>query len=210
MRDDHRELKTCGHYCYPSKLLKCCACEDLRPISASGFYESYVDGEGWTNKAARDDGYCPVCNTKNYDKWMARIKEQTEKKKMEDEKKEAEELKKKLLAEEDRRKNDTGDNQVRHNVNVKYSNGDVYVGDIVKGQPHGLGRMDYADNDDDILYYDGNWKNGKHEGVGKKVWIDDMWYDGEWKNGMMHGHGVFHVNDVDIMEGRFEEDVFQD
>ena len=40
--------------------------------------------------------------------------------------------------------------------------------------------------------------------------MDDLWYEGEWSNGMMHGVGICHTNDVDIMEGRFEEDVFQD
>lgn len=60
-----RAQKSCGHYCYPSNLSKCCACEDLRPI-ADG-YKCYVDGIGYTLTAAREDGYCPVCNTKSLD-----------------------------------------------------------------------------------------------------------------------------------------------
>ena len=206
-----RVLKTCGHYCYPSTLGKCCACEDIRPISSTGFYERYIDGEGWTTTAARDDGYCPVCNTKNYDKWMKRVKEQTEKKKREEEEKNQEEYRKQKLLEQDRKRMDTtGDDKLQHNITIQYTNGDLYVGDVVRGQPHGQGRMDYADNDDDILFYEGGWKEGKHAGLGKKVWMDDTWYEGSWQDGMMHGQGTYHVNLVDVMIGRFEEDVFQD
>lgn len=149
---------------------------------------------------------------------MERVKEQTERKRSEDEKKKAEESRRRAIAEEDRQRiaalaggnGEDGDDDDQQVVRVEYSNGNVYLGTLVNGEPHGSGRMDYADNDDDILYYEGEWKNGKHEGSGKKVWMDDMWYNGEWKDGKMHGDGTFHVNEVDIMEGRFEEDVFQD
>jgi len=40
----------------------------------------------------------------------------------------------------------------------------------------------------------------------QKVWIDDMYYEGGWKDSMMHGKGVCHQNEVDVMEGLFEED----
>ena len=208
--EQRRELKICHHYCYPSKLKKCCSCEDLRPFSPDGFYERYVDGKGWITNATRDDGYCPVCNTKNYDRWMKKVKEQTEKKQREEEEKKEEERKKSKILEEDMKRIDTGDDQICRNVSFEYTNGNRYQGDMVRGKPHGFGRMDYADNDDDILYYEGEWQHGLHEGFGKKIWMDNMWYNGQWKNGMMHGQGKYHVNDVDIMEGLFEEDVFQD
>jgi hypothetical protein len=200
----NREVKSCSHYCYPSNLKKCCACEDIRPISDDG-YEGYTDGVGWTTTANRDDGYCPVCNTKNYDKWMTRVKEQTERKRSQDEEKKRVEEEERLLTEQDRAKNTD-----KNHGQIEYSNENVYVGDLSNGEPHGTGRMDYADNDDDILCYEGEWVNGRHQGKGKKVWMDDMWYEGDWYNGMMHGQGICHMNEVDIMEGRFEEDVFQD
>lgn len=209
--EQRRELKSCEHYCYPSKLLKCCACEDLRPFSPNGLYERYVDGVGWSTTAARDDGYCPICNTKNYDRWVKKVKAQTEKKQREEEeKKEVEQMKIKLMEEDRKRAMDTSNSQICHNVTFDYTNGNMYRGDMLRGSPHGFGRMEYADNDDDILYYEGEWKHGLHEGFGKKVWMDDMYYAGQWRNNMMHGQGRYHVNDVDIMEGLFEEDVFQD
>jgi len=33
-----------------------------------------------------------------------------------------------------------------------------------------------------------------------------MYYEGGWKDSMMHGKGVCHQNEVDVMEGLFEED----
>jgi 1-phosphatidylinositol-4-phosphate 5-kinase len=68
--------------------------------------------------------------------------------------------------------------------------------------------MDYANNDHNILYYDGEWENGKHEGQGFKLWMDNVRYQGEWSNGMMHGKGVFHMNEVDMLDGLFEMDEF--
>lgn len=201
--DVSRELKTCGHHCFPSNLKTCCSCEDLRPL-ADG-YEAYVDGVGYTMTATRDDAYCPVCNTNNYDKWIERVEEQTRRKQREDDERHRIALEQQMAAEEDRAKNSD-----KSHGRVKYSSGNVFVGDLLKGEPHGTGRMDYADNDMDIIYYQGEWANGKHQGKGKKVWMDDMWYEGEFKNGMMHGQGICRVNEVDVMEGRFEADVFQD
>jgi hypothetical protein len=165
----------------------------------------YVDGLGYTTTAARDDGYCPVCNTKNYEKWMERVRKETKKKQGEDDERQRLEDERRKVAEVDRLKHTD-----KASGRVEYTNGHVYVGGLLNGQPQGQGRMDYADNENDILSYEGQWANGKHEGLGKKVWMDDLWYQGEWKNGTMHGQGVCHVNEVDIMEGRFEEDVFQD
>ena len=73
--------------------------------------------------------------------------------------------------------------------------------------PHGVGRMDYNDMTD-ILYYEGDRVLGLHEGRGRKEWIDDLWYEGEWKNDMMDGIGVCHMNDVDVLKGRFEQDEY--
>jgi len=199
-----RQIKVCGHHCYPSNLKKCCSCEDLRPL-ADG-YDSYKDGVGWTTTAQRDDGYCPVCNTKNYDKWMSRVKDQTEKKQREDQERQQLEKERRQLIEGDRLKN-----MDKSSGKVEYSNGDVYMGGLLDGQPHSHGKMEYAlGNEDDVLYYEGEWVNGLHCGKGTKVFFDDMWYEGEWKNGLMHGKGMFHQDEATIMEGNFEEDVFQD
>jgi hypothetical protein len=209
----NRELKECNHFCYPSTLFKCCSCEDLREELTDGCgYKAYIDGVGWTTTAARDDGYCPVCNTKNYDKWMTRIQEQTKRKQLEDDERNQKERVLAIQAEQDRALHMNSDMEKSGlQQRIEYaSNGNVYVGHLVNGEPHGQGRMDYGENDDDILYYDGEWVHGKHQGQGKKVWMDNLWYQGVWFNGMMHGQGICHMNEAESLKGRFEEDVFQD
>ena len=147
-----------------------------------------------------------MCNTKNYDKWVERVERELKKKQEEDAKKLAKEMERMRVEGEDRERarqlNEDEDQR------VEYSNGDVYVGKFKDGARHGFGRMDYGDNEMDMLSYEGEWKDGCHEGEGIKRWIDEMWYRGSWKNGKMHGHGVCHQNEVDVMEGLFEEDEF--
>jgi hypothetical protein len=196
-----RQRKSCQHYCYPSKLANCCSCEDLRPV-ADG-YECYVDGQGYTKTAARDDGYCPVCNTKNYDQWIKRVKKETERKRLEDEERERLEKERRMVAERDREHN-----RDKESGRVEYSDGNIYIGCLLDGAPHGSGRMDYADNEDNILCYEGDWSHGKHHGKGRKLWMDELWYEGEWQDGKMHGEGICRMNEVDTLEGRFEEDEF--
>ena len=51
----------------------CCACADIRPLLEGDVYPCYVDGVGWQNTDARDSGYCPICNPKNYEVWERKI-----------------------------------------------------------------------------------------------------------------------------------------
>jgi hypothetical protein len=155
---------------------------------------------------------------------MLRVKAEIEKKQREDAVALAKASSLAAEAEEDRLRtirNMEAANTTAHDANgtaidqphtVEYSNGDVYVGELdSNGQRHGLGTMTYAlsdDGDDDVLSYTGSWSLGLHNGHGKKVWLDDLWYEGEWKDGMMHGKGVCHMNDVDVLEGMFENDEF--
>lgn len=39
----------------------CCSCVDERPVTESGLYPMYVDGEGWVEGATRWQYYCPSC-----------------------------------------------------------------------------------------------------------------------------------------------------
>ncbi|KAI1413274.1 hypothetical protein F5Y13DRAFT_161878 [Hypoxylon sp. FL1857] len=60
------ELPPCVHWSEAGCSLrvrprKCCACMDERPEVESGLYSTYVDGEGWVEKAARWQHYCPEC-----------------------------------------------------------------------------------------------------------------------------------------------------
>lgn len=76
-----RELKQCGHECFPSSTRGCCTCLDLRPFLDGDLYPCYEDGFGWRNNQPRNAGYCPVCNPKSYDTWETKIRIQREEKK---------------------------------------------------------------------------------------------------------------------------------
>ena len=56
-----KQLKSCGHFCFPGKLQKCCACEDIRPVLPEGTYTTYVDGRGYVAEGRRNDGNKPPC-----------------------------------------------------------------------------------------------------------------------------------------------------
>lgn len=61
-RPTNTELKLCGHVCTISSVKDgCCKCADTRPMREEGTYPAYVDGEGWSDSATRDAGYCPFC-----------------------------------------------------------------------------------------------------------------------------------------------------
>ena len=47
-------------------------------------------------------------------------------------------------------------------VRIVSPNGDVYVGEIVSGKPHGQGTRTFTNGDK----YEGEWKNGRWDGQG--------------------------------------------
>ena len=61
----------------------------------------------------------------------------------------------------------------------KYKNGDVYVGEIVKGMPEGKGTMTYANGN----VYTGNWHKGDPDGQGTMTYADNSKFVGEWNYG---------------------------
>lgn len=61
-RPTNTEVKLCGHMCTTSSVKDgCCKCADTRPIREEGTYPTYIDGDGWSDSATRDAGYCPFC-----------------------------------------------------------------------------------------------------------------------------------------------------
>ena len=54
---------------------------------------------------------------------------------------------------------------VEEPVRIVSPNGDVYVGEIVSGKPHGQGTRTFTNGDK----YVGEWKNGKENGNGKGI-----------------------------------------
>ena len=76
---------------------------------------------------------------------------------------------------------------VEKTVRIVSPNGDLYVGEIVSGKPHGQGTRTYTNGDK----YVGEWKDGKENGNGKRNSPDGRNYVGEWKDGKEHGQGTY-------------------
>lgn len=213
-----KEVKQCGHVCYPGPNWGCCACMDTRPVLPENTYPRYCDGLGWVDDGARDDGYCPVCNDKNFDAWERKMRSELAEKAV----RKQEERRLRLLA----AKAAAADKAraaaaaaaagaaATQNQRLEYSNGDVYEGQLKDGEPSGRGSMQYADEpssdrlENSLVRYQGEWLAGKHHGQGTKDWGDGMVYTGEFKHGKMHGQGRYVLEDGYVMEGRFEADEF--
>lgn len=154
---------------------------DQRPILSGNLYPIYVDGVGWRDDGARDEGYCPVCNPKNYSAWEKKIEETRREKEAAALKLHEEAEKKAAEAEEDRQRAAQAQQE-----RFEYSNGDVYVGDMENGLPHGVGKMEYSDGS----FYDGSWVHGQHDGKGVKNWCDGIEVSGAMNVIAMYEEGT--------------------
>lgn len=194
-------IKACGHACYPSSVDRCCRCADQRPVRVDGTYPTYTDGVGRTNNGRRDKDYCPVCCPTNRVRW--------EKKMAEEASRVAARLAR-LAAKEEQAARARTEDRARAvgaaSGPFTFQNGDCYEGDMCEGEPHGRGRMTYAE---DGTIYDGHWRRGRHDGQGTKSYLDGIEYTGAFKDGMMHGTGRFTMGDGTVLDGEFLEDEWQ-
>ena len=80
--------------------------------------------------------------------------------------------------------------------------GGYYEGDVKDGKPHGRGKRVWDDGD----VYEGEWKDGKKHGAGKYTYASGSVYEGDWLNGKRHGKGKYTWSDGGVYEGYFVED----
>ena len=107
---------------------------------------------------------------------------------------------------------------------VKYDDGSVYVGEIIKKFRYGLGTMFYVSGDIyrgnwylDIItgegvmayqngnIYDGEWEGGLFEGQGKMHYASGAEYEGGWKAGKYEGFGKLSYATGEVYEGNWKE-----
>ena len=88
-------------------------------------------------------------------------------------------------------------------VQITYTSGNVYIGPVANGYPHGYG---------EFIHIDGTKYRGQFE---KGIFVDGIIhfsngvvYTGTVKNYEMHGFGKFQGNDA-VYEGEFSNNVFQ-
>jgi len=69
---------------------------------------------------------------------------------------------------------------------VKFPNGEKYVGELKEGQPHGQGTFIWPNGEK----YVGQWQNGQRNGQGRFFWPDGDKYVGQFRNNKKHGQGT--------------------
>lgn len=84
-------------------------------------------------------------------------------------------------------------------VTKNYSNGDVYVGQMKDGKPHGKGKYTWSNGD----FYEGDWVNGKMHGRGKCTWVTGDSYEGDWVKNQRTGKGKHIYASGDFYDGDF-------
>lgn len=90
------------------------------------------------------------------------------------------------------------------NRTITYSNGDVYVGEIVDGCRHGHGVMSFAATGD---IYEGYFQNDEITGTGIFKYSNGDVYEGGFLNSQKHGSGVFTYANGNSYEGNYANDV---
>lgn len=105
---------------------------------------------------------------------------------------------------------------------IRYPNGNVYVGELRDGRPHGYGKMRYAGGET----YTGEWSAGArhgwgirtaagdkyagewHEGKALGLWAvdygDGARYAGQWRDRSFHGLGILVCADGEIYVGDWQ------
>ena len=82
---------------------------------------------------------------------------------------------------------------------LKFSNGNIYVGDWKNHYREGKGKLTYANGD----VYKGEFKQSKFNGKGTMTFRNGEEYIGEWANDLQNGKGKYSYSNGDHFEGSF-------
>ncbi|CAN7110183.1 unnamed protein product [Brassica rapa subsp. narinosa] len=81
----------------------------------------------------------------------------------------------------------------------KYSSGDVYEGEFLRGKCSGSGVYYYSMKGK----YEGDWVDGKYDGFGVETWAKGSRYRGQYRQGMRHGTGIYRFYTGDVYAGEW-------
>lgn len=83
----------------------------------------------------------------------------------------------------------------------KYPNGDYYEGEWKNGKPNGIGKMTYANGD----VFERKWPKGGINVNGEMIYyISEAYYEGNWKDGEKDGFGKMIYSNDDVYEGNWK------
>lgn len=77
--------------------------------------------------------------------------------------------------------------KVNERTETRYSDGSLFIGEIVEGLREGMGKLVWPDGE----LYEGNWKQDQQEGWGTAKFTDGGTYSGQFKNDQKQGVGMY-------------------
>ena len=86
-------------------------------------------------------------------------------------------------------------------ANLKFKNGDKYVGEMRDGKRNGRGTLTWASGN----IYVGEFKDDNINGQGTHIFTDGRKYVGEWKDNKTNGQGSYTFPDGKIIVGEFKD-----
>lgn len=78
---------------------------------------------------------------------------------------------------------------------LQYKNGAQYEGEWKRGLKNGVGKLSYPDGS----WYAGKWVANKKHGFGKYFYANGDYYDGYWKDDQRHCLGIYKFNEAGIL-----------
>ncbi|MDR3079160.1 MAG: hypothetical protein LBU15_03945 [Rickettsiales bacterium] len=88
--------------------------------------------------------------------------------------------------------------------NCNFAKGGSYEGDFRDNKFNGWGRRVFASGEQ----YEGNFKDGKFEGLGKYVHVNGDFYEGYFEDGKFEGWGKYVLTKGGFYEGNFKDNKF--
>lgn len=91
---------------------------------------------------------------------------------------------------------------------LSYSDGEYYVGDWRHDGKNGLGIYVWGKGSGDVAgdKFEGDFKDGNADGVGRTLFNDSGWHKGTYSKGKMHGWGVMQLADGWEYKGQWKND----
>lgn len=91
---------------------------------------------------------------------------------------------------------------------MTFDNQDLYEGGWKDGLMHGKGKYSFYDEKHDSYssYYEGDFVQGKYEGLGHMVFADHSSYIGQWQAGVRCGEGLATFTTGNVFHGLWQQD----
>ncbi|KAF0699388.1 Aste57867_10049 [Aphanomyces stellatus] len=100
-------------------------------------------------------------------------------------------------------------------VKITYLNGDTFEGSVNENKlKHGPGKYTWMEKTEDdeakeVAWYEGDYDNGKKQGLGKMLFPNGDTFHGQWNNDIIHGQGTLMYKNGDIFSGSYEYGIKQ-